>query len=302
MPRDLARYRAAERALFDHYGLSATEHLLRVDRLGARVRVLEVGSGEPVLFLHGSPSAGPNWTPLAAALRSGSGRRCLLLDRPGCGLSEAPTTRLRFPEASAALVAGALDALGLTRADLVGSSLGGAVAVHAAAARPERVRRLVLAGAPAFVDGGTLPLRTLRGVLLGAALGRAASSYADLAAMGHRAALDDGTIPPAFLRWRDALAAQTPTVRNDTRMVLGVGLGGPGNRCRADVLHRIAAPTLYLWGGGDPFGGFDVGRVCASAQPDARLVELAGSGHLPWLDDPVGVARLMDDFWTSSAS
>ncbi len=48
------------------------------------MRVLEVGEGVPVLFVHGASSGGSSWAPLVACL---SGFRCILLDRPGFGLS-----------------------------------------------------------------------------------------------------------------------------------------------------------------------------------------------------------------------
>jgi pimeloyl-ACP methyl ester carboxylesterase len=43
--------------------------------------------------------------------------------------------------------------------------------------------------------------------------------------------------------------------------------------------------VLYLWGEADPFGGVDLGRRMAAAQPDAAFRSFPRSGHLPWLDD-----------------
>lgn len=82
------RYRATERALFADAGIEPTEqwHDLAA---GTCVRVLEHGTGAPVLFLHGGPNAAATWAYVAAATR---GVRCVLLDRPGCGLSEPPAT------------------------------------------------------------------------------------------------------------------------------------------------------------------------------------------------------------------
>ncbi|BDZ60422.1 hypothetical protein GCM10025873_02130 [Demequina sediminis] len=87
--RDDARYRAAEAAVWERHELpSPTEHW--VDHPRGRIRVLARGEGRPVLFIHGSPTAGASLVPLAGALASGplSGLRVLVVDRPGCGLSD----------------------------------------------------------------------------------------------------------------------------------------------------------------------------------------------------------------------
>ena len=63
---DIERYRAAEKHLWDHYGIAPTEHFISLPKFNIKVRVLEIGQGKPVLFVHSSPNAGPKWVPLAA--------------------------------------------------------------------------------------------------------------------------------------------------------------------------------------------------------------------------------------------
>ena len=123
--------------------------------------MLEVGDGEPVVFLHGGPEAGATWSYVAAHL---DGIRAILVDRPGCGLSAAPRN---IPDASTlpAYVAEAhrdlLDELGIARASLVGSSLGG-YSGSRSASRTSRVTGVFLAGCPPFVPGWTqIPFFTL---------------------------------------------------------------------------------------------------------------------------------------------
>lgn len=79
------RYRAAERALWDHYGIAPTERFVELSSPRARLRIVEVGSGRPILFLPGTPETGPYW---GALVRELSGFRCLMVDRPGWGLSD----------------------------------------------------------------------------------------------------------------------------------------------------------------------------------------------------------------------
>ena len=80
------RYRRAERALWSHYGLEPTERFVEFESPAVRLRIQEVGSGEPIVFVHGGL-----WPAVALAplVRELAGYRCILLDRPGCGLSSA---------------------------------------------------------------------------------------------------------------------------------------------------------------------------------------------------------------------
>lgn len=62
-------------------------------RAGNEVRIQEVGDGRPVIFVHGAPVASSSWVLLADALREEF--RCILVDRPGCGLSDPLPNRPR---------------------------------------------------------------------------------------------------------------------------------------------------------------------------------------------------------------
>jgi len=78
------RYRRAERAFWDSYGLAPAERFVEVGSPPARLRVQELGSGAPVLFVNGTGGPGAYFAPLLRELHR---FRCLVLDRPGWGLS-----------------------------------------------------------------------------------------------------------------------------------------------------------------------------------------------------------------------
>lgn len=86
---DVVAYRRAEAAYWAAVGVAPQEEWLEVGS-GGRLRVQVVGEGPPVLFLHGVNTSGTVWAPLAARL---PGFRCLLVDRPGCGLSDPAAAR-----------------------------------------------------------------------------------------------------------------------------------------------------------------------------------------------------------------
>lgn len=108
----------------------------------------DVGSGAPVLLIHGSGpgvSAWANWRLTIPAL-SGA-RRVIAPDMVGFGFSERPADARYHLDTWVAQAIGLLDALQIERADVVGNSFGGGLALALAIRHPQRVRRLVLMGA-----------------------------------------------------------------------------------------------------------------------------------------------------------
>ena len=304
---DEDRYRRAERRLWDSLRVVPTEHRVRLDSLGCEVRIQQVGDGEPVLFLHGASTAGTSWAGLAAAL---PGWCCLLVDRPGTGLSE-PLTRVPrdavgMQALGAALLPALLDALALDRAAIVATSLGGYFALRGALAAPERVRCLVELGwtpaagsdgVPAFMRLGSVPVL---GRLMAAAPANDASVRRMFRQIGLRQALDAGRVAPEAIASYAALLNHTPTMRNELALGRAVvsPLGGldPQLALSPGEQAALAMPVLVAWGDGDPFGSLAVAHRFADGFPDGRLVEIPGAGHAPWMDDAEHAARLVREF------
>ncbi|CAM5498257.1 alpha/beta hydrolase [Streptomyces spiroverticillatus] len=94
----------------------------------------------PVVLLHGRTMTGADWTDIAEALSAT--RRVYAPDVRGHGSSDRPGD-YHYPQLVAD-VCEFLDVLGLDRVDLVGHSMGGAIALQVAQARPERIARVVL--------------------------------------------------------------------------------------------------------------------------------------------------------------
>jgi hypothetical protein len=109
----IERYRETERAFWDHYGLEPTERFIDLDSPAVRLRGLEAGSGEPLLFVHGTAGGGP----VRAAL-----------------IRELNFSTRDYKGLAADVLRGVLDALGLDRAHVVGNSIG-VVSALALAAR-----------------------------------------------------------------------------------------------------------------------------------------------------------------------
>ncbi|MET9887587.1 alpha/beta hydrolase [Streptomyces sp. NPDC006430] len=115
---------------------------------GDRIRWVEIPGAEPArLYLHGLGASSPVYSASAAAHPLLTGRRSLLLDLLGFGISDRPADFSYTMEAHADAVAAALDAAAVTGAEVIAHSMGGAVAILLAARHPRLVSKLVLVDA-----------------------------------------------------------------------------------------------------------------------------------------------------------
>jgi pimeloyl-ACP methyl ester carboxylesterase len=117
----------------------------RVDTNGATIHVRYTGTGPAVVLLHGYGETGDMWAPLAVELARD--HTVVVPDLRGLGLSSKPAGGFD-KKTQAGDVAGVLDALKISQADVVAHDIGNMVAFAFAAQHPERVRRLVLIDAP----------------------------------------------------------------------------------------------------------------------------------------------------------
>jgi 2-hydroxy-6-oxonona-2,4-dienedioate hydrolase len=302
-----AKYRETERRYWGVEGVMPTEEWRHLSRTGSRVRVQVVGEGPPVLFVHGVNNGGTSWAPLVARL---DGFRRLVLDRPGCGLSEPLAMRVddvsTFASFAETLLVDVLDALELKRVHVVATSLGGYHALRTAAAYPDRIRRVVELGWTVGAPNAEIPLvMRLAGVRsIGWVMARVPVSKravrSMLAQVGLRQALDAGRVPQEGVDWFHSQLRHTNTMRND------IGASPPimhpirgvsdSILLTDDLLERIRVPVYFVWGAEDPFGGGDVAARFVARMPSAELEILPGGGHAVWLDDPDRVATATKRF------
>jgi pimeloyl-ACP methyl ester carboxylesterase len=127
---------------FDFPGAFKTRE---VQTNGVTIHVRHAGSGPAVVLLHGYGETGDMWVPMAVDLARD--HTVVVPDLRGLGLSSKPAGGFD-KKTQAGDVAGVLDALKVTRADVVAHDIGNMVAFQFAAQHPQRVRRLVLIDAP----------------------------------------------------------------------------------------------------------------------------------------------------------
>ena len=291
-------FRDAERAAFARYGVTVAERVL--DLGGPTVRVLESGDGPPVLLVPGDGAVAGAWAPLMAELR---GHRAIVLDRPGAGLSGPFDRRAGDLRTQAvALVTASLDALGLERAPVVGSSGGAAWALWTAIEAPERVTAIASLGMPGVCLPGVRPLPPMRMLSvpgLGQLLARIPAPSPD--ATGRMLAKTDARLldHPEIVALYHA-AGRLPRYPRSVADLFQASMR-PGGRPRAacvigdDELRTLAAPVLFIFGADEPLGGPQVVRRAADLMPHARVDVVPGAWHHPWLADAPAVARLVTD-------
>lgn len=296
-------YRNNERRYWSKYGSVPEDKWLDLGALNIRVRMQALGAGEPLLFIHGGPSAGSTFAPLASHLKD---FRCLVLDRPGCGLSPPVSyDGMRHDERMPKILAACLDALGLAKVSLVGSSFGGACALWLALRFPKRVKKIVLMGCPPFIGGAKMPLflRMLATPGVGALLCRLpanrSGTMAYLDAMGEQHLKKHGRIPDAFFDWHISLGRDTDTMINE-RVLVQHGLTFRGMRSELimtdEQLKALPHPIYVYWGENDPLADTAYARQLFTSMADGSMDVMPNSGHLPWLNDPAGAAERTRSF------
>jgi pimeloyl-ACP methyl ester carboxylesterase len=261
-----------------------------------------MGSGEPVLFVHGTVGPG-GWASLISEL---PGFRSVVLERPGWGLSSAiDFSRQEYKTLVADVLRGALDALELERAHVVGGSIGNVWALRLAAQHPSRVGRIVLiGGGPIVAEAGVPGIIRLLASPAGALMVRLPDKPARLRSIlrqsGHGASLDSGRIPDEFIDWRVAVGRETDSMKHEREMVCAIVKGKsyrPGLTFDDAELAAIRHPTLHVYGTADhTVGSAEIWNRVADALPRGELRLVEGAGHMPWFDDSTRVAAEVGDF------
>ncbi|GEL19849.1 alpha/beta fold hydrolase [Pseudonocardia asaccharolytica] len=258
---------------------------------GYRTNVHDVGSGAPVLLLHGSGagvSGWANWRGLLPVLAERF--RVLVPDLVGFGYTEVPDgLEFRIFDTWIDQVLALLDAVGLERVNLVGNSFGGGLSLHLATRHPDRVGRIVLMGAggvqmpvsPELEElwGYTPSVANMKRVMDIMAYDRSLVTD-ELAALRYQATIRPGAqevfekiFPPPRQRWLDAQVVPD------------------------DVLARMPHHTLILHGREDRVVPMDASLHMFRTIPDAQLHVFGKCGHWTQIEHAARFHRLVEDFF-----
>lgn len=267
-------------------GIDWRTHQRWVTIEGRPVNVVELGSGPPLLFIHGLAGSWQNWLeqlPVFAA-----DRRVIAIDLPGFGDSPMPLQTISIG-GYARIVDGLLQALDVSAAAVVGNSMGGFIAAELAIAYPSRVERLVLVSAAGISSEDLHLARAIP------AMRRAERGL--LMITGWVAAKSDTVARRRRLR-QAALAvvvAHPTCIPGPLAAAVLRGSGKPGfidafyaltHYQIRERLPEIAAPTLIVWGERDRLVPPRDAEVFERLIPTARKRLYPDTAHVPMLERP----------------
>jgi pimeloyl-ACP methyl ester carboxylesterase len=273
-------------------------HLNRVELPGAEINYVDVGEGEPILFVHGLAGCWRNW--LENIPYFAKEYRVLAPDLPGFGDSPLPSWDISMP-AYGQMLHDFCEKLGVERlAAIVGNSMGGFVSTEAVIQRPERFDRLVLVSAAGISFAEAMGRETK-------ALARTIEAAAPFLVgdrriwlnrpLGRQVAFGRLMRSPAKLRPELLSEQLRPSISAPGFAAAMVSIAGYDTRER---LPEIEIPTLVVWGLNDKIVPVEGALGYHRLIPHSRLEIFERTGHLPMLERPRRFNTLVEQFIESS--
>jgi 2-hydroxy-6-oxonona-2,4-dienedioate hydrolase len=264
------------------------DHQLQI--FGQKIHYVEAGSGPNVILLHGLGGDVTNWSQTIPALAPHY--HVFVPDQIGFGQSDKPLINYRI-----ATLVDFLDEfcskLGLTKASVVGNSLGGWTAMAFTLAHPEKVDRLILVDSAGYSSarlGGDKPKRDAF-LALNASTLETTRQLLKLI-FYHQESITDAAVRRSF-------AAKMQ--RNDGYTVNSfIDSIVRGEDFVDGKLGAIRTPALILWGREDALTKLPIANALAEDIAGSRLVVLDQCGHVPQMECPAPFDKALLDFLAGS--
>jgi 3-oxoadipate enol-lactonase len=248
-----------------------------------KLRYLEVGTGTPVVLIHGLAGDYTAWLAQIELLRHS--HRVIAFDNRGAGQS----TQIDEPVSTQDLASDTLqlmDYCKVERAHVVGRSMGGAVAQHMALMAPERVLSLALCASFAQLDPlGRRVLLNMREAL------EWRMNWADHA----RHSVQNFVSASFFNQYPERVAAIEKLLGGETR--LPACYSRQNEACQQHNtlpdLQRITQPTLVMGGDSDPICSLTATRALVEGLPNAKAEIFAGASHFFLMEQPAKFNQLL---------
>jgi len=273
-----------------------------VDGLKMHYQVWGPSDGPPLLLFHGTASWAETYRDIAAPLGE-QGFRVIAPDMPPFGYSERPADQDYSRAAHAKRVLGFADALGLRHFSVGVHSYGGGGVIEAAFLAPERIDSMILLDVALGLGRTEAPALPL-GSILNMAWPRqlfTASTFTNplMVGPGLRSFIgNDAVVTPE----RIAIYARPLNVEGTTSAVGHWLLSGLFNDERKSLAANPAnyraftPPVLVIWGREDTTTPLEQGQEIASLFAHAELAVLDGVNHIPQVERPPDVVRLIANF------
>jgi pimeloyl-ACP methyl ester carboxylesterase len=258
---------------------------------GYKLHYLEAGRGEPVILLHGTGGEGARWMPTIQGLAGSF--RVIAPDQIGFGQSDKPLT-IYHSGVFAGFLAQFMKTIGVTKATIMGQSMGAGVALYMAVHHPEMVERLVLVDGGGYrspSDAAPAPPNWHNRQIANAGTLEESREYMEKLIYNHSLVTDELVEHNLELRMRSAFTIESMQTANER------GLGGV---TEAEV-RAIKVPTLLVWGANDPLSSMANADKLNGAIKNSRKVVFDKAGHYPFLEHADKFNQLVLDFLKSQS-
>jgi len=258
---------------------------------GLRLHYQELGSGYPVICIHGAgPGASSESNFKLNAGPFSEKFRVILYDMPQYGKSAKVVLtepRLKY---NARILSGFMDALKLDKVHIVGNSMGGQVAMKLGIDYPDRLTKVIIIGstpmppifAPFPVEGIKMIARYYKGT------GPSREKLREL--------LSTILYNPSFLTDDVFEERYQASIDPETVELFGKKQGEMPRENLGPDLHKLKAKLLAIWGMDDRFGALDVGLQLTRMVPDGQMHIFTKCGHWAQVEHAAAFNRLVLDF------
>jgi pimeloyl-ACP methyl ester carboxylesterase len=246
------------------------------------LRYYDEGSGQTLLFLHGSGPGVTGWRNFRGVLPTFAEHfRCLILEFPGFGVSDDFGGHPMI-DAQGAVVP-FLDAIGVDKVDVIGNSMGGGVGINFAIGSPDRIGKLVTIGGIGtniFSPGPSEGIRLLQEFTEDPTRQRLVDWLNSMV-------YNQDIVTEELIEERWALATDPETLASARRMYGKAAFNMMMKFMRsADAppqpwaqMHRVKAPTLLTWGRDDRVSPLDMALIPMRTIANAELHVFGNCGH-----------------------
>ena len=284
-------YKRTRQLLFDREGIQPQSKIVTTNGPVKNVHYLEIGTGKPLILIHGGGSHASEWINILKPLSTYY--HLYVVDRPGCGLTDNfDYTGVDFRKSAVEFVNSFMNALGLDVASFMGQSMGGYFSICFAMQYPERVKKLLLIGAPAGMNLWIPLILRLLGTkglnwLLVNSVGKPSiknvkNVYKQILVADVEKLSDDyfkhcyyGQLIPGNDKGFLTLLENVLTL-SGSKKDLYIG----------DKLHQLEIPVRFIWGDKDAFEKPETGRSKTLVIQDCKFEVVKNAGHCPWFDQP----------------
>ncbi|QLH09070.1 alpha/beta fold hydrolase [Candidatus Nitrosotenuis sp. DW1] len=257
------------------------EEFVNID--GSKIRYITTGSSKKNLVLiHGLGASAERWAPILSYF--GKHYNVVVPDLIGFGYSDKPNTDYTA-DFFAKFVSSFVDTLGLDRTMIMGSSLGGQIAIEYTAANQQTVDKLILVSPAGAMKQSTPALDAYIMAALYPDQNTAKNAFTMMT--GNNKDVNQGIVDDFVQRMR---------LPNAKFAFMSTLLGLKNAPEITTRLEKIMVPTLVVWGELDPVIPVKYAEKFVREIRDCRFYQMENCGHTPYVEDPENFANLVLDF------